>query len=199
MIEPSPAVRLRQVSNVCGFTNRTEMSGCACLLAASIRFTQASISVVVNASSNSTLSIATIWLGPIWTVNTPFADVFRHRFRQYPTAIHARRAPPVHRSECLRLRANSSDDAASTAPIPSDATASSRGMCSSCAPAIPANAISKPINAVLSSNSTVNVIASLLRRNARNNQACLWPHETSSTRSTRKPLRRQTRLRLRRS
>ena len=61
------AIRLRRASQVplvCGFTNSVVTSGISRLKRSSRRCTQSSISGAVRWSSNSTLSPATIWVGP---------------------------------------------------------------------------------------------------------------------------------------
>src|SRR5678816_1870664 len=86
-LRPILSLRRSQVSAVCGLTNSTAMSGCLSRIASSIRLTQVSISLVVNASSNSTLSAATICCGPSCTVITPLAVSYTH-LRAHETPEH---------------------------------------------------------------------------------------------------------------
>ena len=69
--------------------------------------------------------------------------------------------------------------------MPIDAAPSSRGAFSACAAAIPTAAISTPRSAAVSSKSTVNVVGSLLSRNARGTllpldriEALATPHDS---------------------
>src|ERR1043166_516185 len=148
----------------CGLTKTETTSGWSLQMRVSIAATACSISGVVSGSLNSRLSAATTWSGARWTVtrsltrSTPGCSAAILRIER---VVLPRAPSPI--SSSLLSRARNVAVTASRRPIPIEATPSSTGIASRSAAKVPMNAMTMPISAAESSNSTRKEGGSLLR------------------------------------